>query len=142
MRLPLSLISAVVIYLPKSKADKRKSLLGNSKNSDENVKASEVCPWQNYLCNLFQKICCMWHLDEFWCLFELIRHFICFLVFFFLLFLGNICLYLNQVPRCGNGWVCLFFLSFFIYFFVCLYDSDCLLQNELSNCFILLSKNM
>ncbi|CBI27698.3 hypothetical protein VitviT2T_011292 [Vitis vinifera] len=32
----------VVIYLPKSRADKRKSLLGNSKESDEVVKASEM----------------------------------------------------------------------------------------------------
>lgn len=30
----------------------------------------------------FRKSVCMWHLDGFWCLFELIRHFICFLVFF------------------------------------------------------------
>lgn len=33
---------AVVIYLPKSKADKRKSLLGNSNDSSDDEKVSEV----------------------------------------------------------------------------------------------------
>lgn len=37
------LVSAVVIYLPKSKADKKKSLLGGSPDSSEGQVTSEVC---------------------------------------------------------------------------------------------------
>ena len=38
----LSVILAIVAYLPKSKADKRKSLLGGSKGSEEGEMVSEV----------------------------------------------------------------------------------------------------
>lgn len=34
--------TAIVIYLPKSKADKKKSLLGNSEGSGDDEKISEV----------------------------------------------------------------------------------------------------
>ena len=49
----LFLISAVVIYMPKSKSDKRRSLLGDSKGSSEGATesegatVSEVCPCVN-----------------------------------------------------------------------------------------------
>lgn len=37
------LISAIVIHLPKSKAGKKRSLLGSSKDSDEDVTITEAC---------------------------------------------------------------------------------------------------
>jgi len=37
------LVSAVVTYLPKSKADKKKSLLGGSPDSSEAQVTSKVC---------------------------------------------------------------------------------------------------
>jgi hypothetical protein len=42
-RSSISLISAIVTYLPKSRTDKRKSLLGSSKGSDEGEAVTEVC---------------------------------------------------------------------------------------------------
>jgi len=39
----LLLVSAVVTYLPKSKADKKKSLLGSSPDSTEAQVTSKVC---------------------------------------------------------------------------------------------------
>lgn len=39
----ISLISAIVAYFPKSRADKKKSLLGN-KDSDEGGTVTKVCP--------------------------------------------------------------------------------------------------
>lgn len=42
-RSSISLISAIITYLPKSKTDKRKSLLGSSKGSDEDEAVTEVC---------------------------------------------------------------------------------------------------
>lgn len=37
------MILAIVAYLPKSKADKRRSLLGGSKEPEEGEMVSEVC---------------------------------------------------------------------------------------------------
>jgi len=41
-------ISAVATYLPKRKADKKKSLLGNPKDSDESHVEVEVCLYRNF----------------------------------------------------------------------------------------------
>jgi len=45
------LVSAVVTYLPKSKADKKKSLLGSSPDSSEAQVASKVCYLLSYFYN-------------------------------------------------------------------------------------------